>query len=638
MLSNKQRMLMAANGEMPDVLPYAPRIDLWYNANTMSGTLPRRHKSRSMDEISRAEGWALHKVVPDYLNLRKPGDILHRAIGVFSLKETPFRYEFSSNIGIKVKCQNGCTHVEYDTPIGKISTATVLTEEMKKAGASISWIKEHAIKTSQDCLVLGYIFENIKLFPDDVDFVKWQSGVGQDGIAAGMGVMAASPMHHILKYFMDTTAFYYFYHDDRSKLELLAERIEEYFEQVLRIVAKSPAEAVVWGANFDDMITYPPFFKKEIVPWIRKAAEILGAKGKVVVCHCDGENTGLMDLIKGSGMHVAESICPYPMTKTKIKEYYQRWSDKVTIFGGIPSNLLLAESATEEEFEAYLESLFRAIAPGRRFIIGVADTTPANAVFDRLVRIGEKAEKEGRLPLKGEAIRLIPQAPSASERINVTPSVTEDRLFKKVQEDIFKGNHSTIGNHIQEILSKGIYGQDILQQALIPAMEAVGESFRLGSIYIPEVLLSVRAMNQALSALGAFLVSGERQVTGKVLIGTVKGDLHDIGKNMVGAMFRGVGFEVRDVGVNVETDRFISEVEEYEPDILGLSALLTTTMLEMERVVDSLVKKGLRNLVKVMVGGAPVNEKFARDIGADGYAPDCGEAIVVAKKLMRCQG
>lgn len=634
MVTHKERMLMAANGEMPDVLPYAPRIDLWYNANSVSGTLPKRHKGRSMDEISRAEGWALHKVVPDYLNSRKTEDTLHRAIGVFSLKETPFRCEFSSNIGIKVKCQNGCTYVEYDTSIGKISTATVFTEEMKKAGASISWIEEHAIKRSEDCLVLGYIFENIKLVPDFVDFVKWQNEVGQDGIAVGMGVMAASPMHHILKYFMDTTAFYYLYHDDRSRLELLAERVEDYFEQALRIVANSPAEAVVWGANFDDMITYPPFFEKEIVPWIRKVADVLGAKGKIAVCHCDGENSGLMDLIKDSGMHVAESICPYPMTKVKIEEYYQRWSNKLTIFGGVPSNLLLAESTTEEDFEAYLDYLFRAIAPGRRFIIGVADTTPANAVFDRLVRIGEKAEKEGRLPLQGGAIRLISHALSTSERINVTPLVTEDWPFKKVQDDIFKGNHSGIESHVQEILSKGIHGQDILQHALIPAMEAIGERFRLGSIYIPEVLLSARAMDQALSVLEPSLASGERQATGKVLIGTVKGDLHDIGKNMVGVMLRGVGFEVRDIGVNIETDRFISQVYEYEPDILGLSALLTTTMLEMEKVVDSLVEKGLGNAVKVMVGGAPINEKFARDIGADGYAPDCGEAIVVAKKLM----
>jgi methylmalonyl-CoA mutase cobalamin-binding domain/chain len=634
MVTHKERILMVARGETTDMLPYVPRIDLWYNANSMSGTLPKKHIGRARDDISRAEGWALHKVVPDYTSTRNPQDTLHRAIGIFSLKETPFRYEFSSNIGIKVKSQNRRTRVEYDTPIGKLSTVTVFTEEMRKAGASISWIEEHALKRSEDCQVLGYLFENLKLAPDFVDFVKWQNEVGEDGIAVAMGGMAASPMHHILKYFMRTTDFYYLYHDNRKKLKALAESVEHYFEQALRIVANSPAEAVVWGANFDDMITYPPLFEREIVPWIRKAADVLGAEGKIVICHCDGENLGLMELIKNSGMHVAESICPYPMTKVRIEEYYQRWSDKVTIFGGVPSNLLLAETTTEEEFETYLDHLFKAIAPGRRFILGVADTTPANAVFDRLVRIGEKAEKDGRLPLEGGTFRPISHAQLATARTKLTPETTEDQVFKVVQDDVFKGNHTGIESHVQEILNKGVHAQDILRHALIPAMEAIGERFKFGSLFIPEVLLSSRAMDQAVSALEAHLASGEKQVKGKVLIGTVKGDLHDIGKNMVAMMLRGVGFEVRDIGVNIGIARFISEVSEYAPDILGLSALLTTTMSEMKKVVDSLVAKGLRNTVKVMVGGAPINEKFAKDIGADCYAPDCGEAIVLAKKLM----
>ncbi len=165
-------------------------------------------------------------------------------------------------------------------------------------------------------------------------------------------------------------------------------------------------------------------------------------------------------------------------------------------------------------------------------------------------------------------------------------------------------------------------------------MESIGARFKRGEVFVPEVLLSARAMNQALKVLEPHLAGERVQKGGRVLIGTVKGDLHDIGKNMVATMLRGVGFEVRDLGINVSREQFVREVESYKPQILGLSALLTTTMPEMAKVIQALEAKGLRNLVKVMVGGAPVNQKFARDIGADGYAQDAGEAVSLAKRLL----
>jgi len=634
MMTHRQRILMAAKGEMPDVIPYVPRIDLWYNANSSAGTLPEKYKGKTQDEISRAEGWALHKVVPEFLKVRKPEDNIHRALGIYSLKELVFRYKFSSDIEIKVECEGDFTHVEYHTPVGTVTTTTVLSEEMRKAGASISWIVEHVIKKLEDYRVVGYIFENIELIPDFNDFLKWKSEIGEDGVACTMVSLAASPMHHIQKEFFDATMFYYHYHDYKKEMRELAERVENYFNQALRIIADSPAEAVLWGANFDEMITYPPYFEKEIMPWIRKASEVLGAKGKIVICHCDGENQGLIDLIRDSGMHVAEAICPYPMTKVKIEEYYRRWRDKLTIWGGIPSNMLLAESASDEEFEAYLDYLFKAIVPGSRFILGIADTTPPNAVFERLVRIGERVEEECRLPLEGGAARPISETQMAEVAARISKELAEDEDLKVIRDDVLKGNHMEIGLHVQEMLKKGFKANDILRRGMLAAMEVVGEKFKAGEVFIPEVLLSARAMNEALRVLEPYLATEKKEASGKILIGTVWGDLHDIGKNMVITMLRGVGFEVRDMGVNVPTEQIVREVEEYKPDILGLSALLTTTMPEMKKVIDTLRDRGLRKHVKIMVGGAPVNERFAKEIGADGYAPDAGEAVSLAKSLM----
>lgn len=634
MMTHRQRCLIATRGEMPDILPYTPRIDLWYNANSVAGTLPKKHQGRTQDEISRAEGWGLHKIAPEFLKARRPEDNLHRAIGLFSLKEFVYDYNFSGGIEIKAEPHGEGYHVEYHTPLGTVSTTTTYTKEMRKAGASLLWTDEHIIKKPEDYRVVEYIFENLELIPDYDKFVQWQDEIGDDGIGVAFAGTAASPMHHIQKELLDATAFYYHYKDYYRKMRSLAERVEHFFDQALRIVGDSPAEVVHWGGNFDDMITYPPYFEREILPWIRKASDILGGKDKLVLCHCDGENFGLMDLIRDSGMHVAESICPYPMTKVKIEEYYERWTGKLTIWGGIPSNMLLAESTTEEEFEAHLDHLFQVVAPGRRFILGIADTTPPNAVFERLIRIGERVEKEGRLPLEGGAARPISKRQLAEVAARVVPPVAEDERFEDVREDIFKGNHTEIREHVQQLLDQEVNAQEILQRGMLSAMEVVGERFKTGEVFIPEVLLSARAMNEAVSLLEPYLASTEQEATGKVLIGTVQGDLHDIGKNLVGTMLHGVGFEVRDLGANIAVDDFVRQVAEYRPDILGLSALLTTTMPEMKKVIDALDATALRGSVKVMVGGAPVNEKFARDIGADGYAPEAGEAVELAKKLM----
>ncbi|UCF56264.1 MAG: corrinoid protein, partial [Deltaproteobacteria bacterium] len=201
--------------------------------------------------------------------------------------------------------------------------------------------------------------------------------------------------------------------------------------------------------------------------------------------------------------------------------------------------------------------------------------------------------------------------------------------------DVFNGSHLEIKRHVQELLTKGVNAQDILKLGMLSVMEVIGERFRTGEVFIPEVLLSARVMNEGLPVLEPHFAGGQKEESGKVFIGTVRGDLHDIGKNMVITMLRGVGFEVHDMGVNVPTEEFIKQVAECKPQILGLSALLTTTMPEMKKVIDALEAMVLRDKVRVMVGGAPVNARFARNIGADGYAPDAGEAVNLAKELMK---
>lgn len=186
----------------------------------------------------------------------------------------------------------------------------------------------------------------------------------------------------------------------------------------------------------------------------------------------------------------------------------------------------------------------------------------------------------------------------------------------------------------QESLDAGIPAEIILKEGLIQAMDRVGIKFKNGEVYIPEVLIAARAMHAGMAVLKPILSKSTTKMGGKIIIGTVKGDLHDIGKNLVIMMLEGGGFEVVDLGIDVSTEKFIEAIKQHQPQVVGMSALLTTTMQEMKKNIQAFEWAGLKNQIKTIVGGAPVTEKFAKDIGADGYAPDAASAVDLVKSLI----
>ncbi len=399
-MTPKERMLRAARGEWADILPWVPRIDLWYNANSLQGTLPAKYRRGvTLDEIADDIGGGYHKIVPDFLNVRSPEDTVDRGLGIFRLKGMPYRAELAG-VERGVKKEGNATFVTYHTPLGSISCKILYTEEMKRAGVSITWISEHVIKDPQDYKIVGYIFKNIKVIPDYENYLEFQRQVGDKGFAAARGLAAASPMQQIMRDFLDATQFYLEMYDHPQEMRQLCEDLEPYYDQLFQVLVNSPAEVVFHGSNFDEMITYPPFFRNYIMPYLQRLADMLHARGKLLICHCDGENQGLLDLIAESGMDIAEAICPQPMTKVTISEVKKSFKGKVTIFGGVPSVALLEQSMSDEQFERFMENLFREIVPGDRFILGVSDTTPPDAKFERLFRITEMVQGWGKLPMK----------------------------------------------------------------------------------------------------------------------------------------------------------------------------------------------------------------------------------------------
>ena len=203
-----------------------------------------------------------------------------------------------------------------------------------------------------------------------------------------------------------------------------------------------------------------------------------------------------------------------------------------------------------------------------------------------------------------------------------------------VYEAILDGNANDATSETRGAIDAGVSAPEILHEACIPAMTEVGRLFEIGEIFVPQMLISARAMKQSLEILKPLLVDADVQTVGRVVIGTVAGDLHDIGKNLVSIMLEGAGFEIIDLGTDTSPEAFVSAVQEHKPDLLGMSALLTTTLAGIGQTIEALEEAGVRDNVKIIVGGAPVTQDFADQVGADGFAPDAGSAPRLAKALL----
>ncbi|MBC2858976.1 B12-binding domain-containing protein [Stappia sp. 28M-7] len=213
-------------------------------------------------------------------------------------------------------------------------------------------------------------------------------------------------------------------------------------------------------------------------------------------------------------------------------------------------------------------------------------------------------------------------------------SLSDEELVEQMHDDLYDGLKDEIVEGVEILLERGWTPYAILTEALVEGMRIVGVDFRDGILFVPEVLMSANAMKAGMGLLRPLLAETGAPKVGKMVIGTVKGDIHDIGKNLVSMMMEGAGFEVIDIGINNPVENYLAAIEEHKPDILGMSALLTTTMPYMKVVIDTMIEKGIRDDYIVMVGGAPLNEEFSQAIGADAYGRDAAVTVELAKDLI----
>ena len=306
----------------------------------------------------------------------------------------PFRTELRE-VQREVRVDGDATHVTYHTPAGSVSCAFTYTQEMKDAGASISWITEHAFKSVDDVPALEHIFSHLAVVPDERAFQAWSAWLGDSCAPIAFGSLAASPMHHVMRDLLPMTDFFLQMHDHPDAFAALAKSLEGHFDDVFAALVACDAPIIFMGANYDETITYPPFFDAHIAPWLARLADLAREGGKYLLTHTDGENEGLIASYRRCDFAIADSVCPAPMTKMTIEQFMTALPE-MTVWGGVPSVALCPNSMSDTDFDRLIDKTVAFAAEQARLILGIADTTPANAAFGRILKVTERVNKAAR--------------------------------------------------------------------------------------------------------------------------------------------------------------------------------------------------------------------------------------------------
>jgi uroporphyrinogen decarboxylase len=374
----------------------------------------------------------------------------------------------------------------------------------------------------------------------------------------------------------------------------------------------------------------PAHFREFCVPVMRN---VIDAVKLPVIYHSDGNIMPLMEEIIGLGVAGIANMEPGPMDIEEVKRLY---GDRVTIVGNIDLHYTLT-NGTPEETRDEVQRRIEALAPGGRYILASANSLPNYVIPANVRAMGEALIQHGAYTERLKTIVRPRQqaAPKAPQPVTAAPQAGPQVAppIQAIRNAIIGLEREKIGALVRSAVAAGCPAEQIIQDGFIAAMDQVGKSFAANTIFVPEMMVSAMTMKEGLDLVKPMLQGQNAFSRGRVMLATVKGDLHDIGKNIVGMMLEGAGFEVIDLGINIDTPVILRKVCELQPKVLGLSALLTTTMPEMGRVIQELHSDGMRLQVKVMVGGAPLSAKFAGEIGADGYAADAATAVDLCRKL-----
>ena len=469
---------------------------------------------------------------------------------------------------------------------------------------------------------------------DDFDFSKWDT---LDHILPGgmKAILLLGKIYTTVWMFMGAETFFNALEKNEELVSALFEKVGRIqYETFLRVAEHSCVGAVL---NPDDiahntgLLIHPKYLRKYVFPWYKKIGDVCRDKGVGYIFHSDGDNTEAMDDFIDCGFHAFNPVQPNSMD---IEEVKKKWGDKLCIIGNLNLDSTLT-LGSPEDVRAEVYERIRTIGPGGGYMVASSNSITDYVPLENMKAMIDATFEFGKYPIeleeggvKGKVSRFQSQPKQAVSREDTGLNV-DAYVSALLSNDV-----SQVSDLIEKDTDAGVAASKIVGQGMIPAMTVVGEKFQNGEIYIPEMMIAAKAMSDTLAAFKEQLVERGEEKAGRVIIGTVKGDLHDIGKNLVAMMLEGQGFSVEDLGVSVTTDTFVQTVKEKRPDVLAISALLTTTMIEMKNTINALKEAGLRDSIKIVVGGAPVTQAFADEIGADGYAYDSPGAAQKCKELL----
>ena len=373
-MTKKQRILAAGRKQPVDVLPMGLQIDDWYDYHKWHGTLPDKYRGWNVSDILRDQG-----------------------AGIRARPQKVFKYEYR-NVEVVVHEEEHdrtfYTTKEFRTPKGTVSSKEMSSPVQGPLSRHpIEWL----FKSADDYPTIEYLLENTVVVPSFDNYFKKREEVGDDGVVFCSG--GSTPMHMIMVYSMGVERFFYELNDNTSKVEHLYELQSEIAWKELEMLVETPVEILQVGGNWVDHI-HTPLMKKYFIPWLQKVVEFAHLKGKLTQVHTDGEMRRLVPMFLETGVDIAESWTPAPMTSVTTAELRKAWGDKVTVWGGVPA-ILFQPQYSDEEFDAYVKNLFKEIAPGYNFIVGMGDNLPApDGKIERVGRLVKLIHKYGRLPIE----------------------------------------------------------------------------------------------------------------------------------------------------------------------------------------------------------------------------------------------
>jgi len=407
------------------------------------------------------------------------------------------------------------------------------------------------------------------------------------------------------------------------------------YETLLRLTEHSSVGAIVSNddcAHNTGLLIHPKYLRKYMFPWYQKFGEVCRQQGWGFVFHSDGEISEIMDDIIACGFDGFHPVQPNAMD---IVETKKKWGDRLCLLGNINLDSTLT-LGTPEDVRSEVYERIRTVGPGGGYMVASSNSVTNYVPFENMKAMFNATFEFGKYPIQlpdrgyADTTFKTRSRTEFQQKVESLPGLNAADYVRVFLDDNLPEAIELVERHI----AAGVKPSDVLSKGMVQAMAIIGGKFQSGEIYIPEMIMAARTMSSTVGHFKDLLTAKSEVVSGRVVMGTVKGDLHDIGKNLVIMMLEGQGLTVHDLGIGVHESRFVEAVRDEKPDVLAMSALLTSTMTEMKVVIDALTNAGLRDAVKIIVGGAPVTAEFAARIGADAYAFDAPEAAQKCKELL----